>query len=256
VKSGYNVAVVTGASGGIGEAIAERFSTEKMKLVLIARRREKLKAIAKRLSKSSECHVIACDLTDKTSLQAELLNLPQDFKQVDVLVNNAGVALGLEPAQRASWQHWQSMIDINCTALAFITHMLLPGMVERNRGHIVNIGSIAGTYAYKGGNVYGATKAFVEHFSRNLKADLLGTAVRVTNIEPGMVAGSEFSLVRFEGNQERAAKVYEGVQPMTPESIAESVYWAVSLPAHVNICRIEVMPVCQAPGGLAIHRNV
>jgi 3-hydroxy acid dehydrogenase/malonic semialdehyde reductase len=256
VKSEYKVAVITGASSGIGEAIAERFSTEKMKLVLIARRREKLMAIAKRLSGSSECHVIACDLADKASLQTELQNLPQEFKQIDVLVNSAGLALGLEPAQRASWQDWQTMIDINCTALAFITHMLLPGMVERNRGHIVNIGSIAGTYAYKGGNVYGASKAFVEQFSGNLKVDLLGTAVRVTNIEPGMVSGTEFSLVRFAGNQERAVKVYEGAQPITPESIAECVYWTVSLPPHVNICRIEVMPICQAPGGLAIHRDV
>jgi len=255
VKNEYKVVLITGASSGIGEAIAERFSTENTKLVLIARRRDKLKSVATRLSKFSSCHIIACDLTDKTSLRTELVNLPPDFKNVDVLVNNAGLALGLEPAQRASWQDWQTMIDTNITALAFITHLLLPGMVERNRGHIVNIGSVAGTYAYPGGNVYAASKAFVEHFSRNLKSDLLGTAVRITNIEPGLVAGSEFSLVRFGGDKERAEQVYAGVQPLMPESIAESVFWAVSLPAHVNICSIEIMPVCQAPSRLAIHRH-
>jgi NADP-dependent 3-hydroxy acid dehydrogenase YdfG len=255
MENGYIVAVITGASVGIGEAIAERFSKDDIKLVLIARRREKLETISKRLSKHTECHILTCDLTDKASITAGLLNLPPDFKNVDVLVNNAGLALGLEPAQKASWQDWQTMIDTNITALAFMTHLLLPGMVERNRGHIVNIGSVAGTYAYAGGNVYSASKAFVEHFSRNLKADLLGTAVRVTNIEPGMVAGSEFSLIRFGGDQERSQQVYAGAQPLMPESIAESVFWAVSRPANVNITRIEVMPICQAPARLAIHRK-
>jgi 3-hydroxy acid dehydrogenase / malonic semialdehyde reductase len=256
MKNGYNVAFITGASSGIGEAIAERFAAEKKKLVLLARRRGKLESIAKRLSKHTDCHIIACDVTDKTSLKAEILNLPEDFRNVDVLVNNAGLALGLEPAQKASWEDWQTMIDTNCTALAFITYLMLPGMVERNRGHIVNIGSVAGSYAYMGGNVYAASKAFVEHFSRNLKADLLGTAVRITNIEPGMVGGSEFSLVRFGGDKERAQQIYAGTKPLTAESIAESVSWSVSMPAHVNICRIEIMPVCQAPSRLAIHRDV
>jgi len=255
VKNEYKVVLVTGASSGIGEAIAERFSTENAKLILLARRRDKLNTVATRLSKFSDCRIIACDLTDKTFLRTELMNLPPDFKNVDVLVNNAGLALGLEPAQRASWQEWQTMIDTNITALAFITHLLLPGMVERNRGHIVNIGSVAGTYAYSGGNVYAASKAFVEHFSRNLKSDLLGTGVRITNIEPGMVSGSEFSLIRFGGDKERAQNVYAGAQPLMPDSIAESVFWAVSQPTHVNICRIEIMPVCQAPSRLAIHRN-
>jgi 3-hydroxy acid dehydrogenase/malonic semialdehyde reductase len=255
METGYKVAVVTGASVGIGEATAERFAKANMKLVLVARRRERLETISQRLSKFTDCHILACDLTDKASITTGLQNLPPDFKNVDVLVNNAGLALGLEPAQKTSWQDWQTMIDTNITALAFMTHLLLPGMVERNRGHIINIGSVAGTYAYAGGNVYSASKAFVEHFSRNLKADLLGTAVRVTNIEPGMVAGSEFSLVRFGGNKERSEQVYAGAEPLMPESIADAVVWAVTRPANVNITRIEVMPICQAPSRLAIHRK-
>ena len=255
MKSGYQVVLVTGASSGIGEAVAERFAAEQNRLVLIARRRDKLDTLAKRLSKQTACHVVACDVTDHNRLQSEIESLPSEYRDVDVLVNNAGLALGLEPAQSVAWKNWQAMIDTNCTALAFITHMLLPGMVKRNRGHVVNIGSVAGSYPYRGGNVYAATKAFVEHFSKNLKADLLGTSVRVTNIEPGMTAGSEFSLVRFGGDKEKADQVYADTKPLTPESIAESVFWAVSLPAHVNICRIEIMPVCQAPSRLAIHRE-
>jgi len=255
MENGYKVAVVTGASVGIGEATAEQFAKNNMKLVLVARRREKLEAVSKRLSKFTNCHILALDVTDKAAVTMGVRNLPTDFKDVDVLVNNAGLALGLEPAQRTSWQDWQRMIDTNITALAFMTHLLLPGMVERNRGHIVNIGSVAGTYAYAGGNIYSASKAFVEHFSRNLKADLLGTAVRVTNIEPGMVAGSEFSLVRFAGDKERSEQVYEGVSAMKPDDIAEAIFFAVSRPSNVSVTRIEVMASCQAPSRLAIHRK-
>ncbi len=251
----YKVAVVTGASSGFGEAIAERFAREGLSLVLMARREDRLKRLAKKLGSRADCHIAACDLRDLETVRKALSGLPRKFSAADVLVNNAGLALGLEPAQRASWEEWQQMIDTNCKALAFLTHCLLPGMVERNRGHIVNIGSVAGSYAYLGGNVYGASKAFVEQFSRNLKADLLGTAVRITNIEPGMTSGSEFSLVRFQGDKERADSVYEGVEPLTPFNIAECVYWAVSQPANVNINRIEVMPVCQGPGRATIHRK-
>jgi len=255
MKQKYKVAVVTGASSGFGEAIAERFAREGLSLVLMARREEKLVRLAKKLSSRIPCHVAACDVRDACAVDKVLSALPRKFSAVDILVNNAGLALGLDPAHRASWENWQQMIDTNCRALAFMTHRLLPGMVERNRGHIVNIGSIAGSFPYFAGNVYGASKAFVEHFSCNLKADLLGTAVRVTNIEPGLAAGSEFSLVRFQGDREQADAVYRSAEPLMPPDIAECVAWAVSQPANVNICRIEVMPVCQAPAGFSIHRR-
>ncbi|WLQ11362.1 SDR family NAD(P)-dependent oxidoreductase [Hahella aquimaris] len=247
------VALVTGASVGLGEAIAERLAHEGYDLILLARRQDKLEALAARLQ--TNCHIIACDICDQQAVTAAIENLPPAFAAIDLLINNAGLALGLGPAQSASWEDWSRMIEVNCTGLAFMTHLLLPSMVERNAGHIINIGSIAGSYAYFGGNVYGATKAFVEQFSRNLKADLLGTALRVTNIEPGMVGGSEFSLVRFKGDEDKAKATYENADALTPENIADCVAWAATRPANVNINRIEVMPVCQAPERLAIHRN-
>jgi 3-hydroxy acid dehydrogenase/malonic semialdehyde reductase len=250
------VILVTGASTGIGKAIAERFAAGgHVRMILLARRHAKLHVLAEQLAATVECHTLACDLNDHPAVVAALAALPESFRAIDVLVNNAGLALGMQPAQRATWQDWQTMIATNCSALAHLTHQLLPGMVARNHGHIVNIGSIAGHHAYPGGNVYGATKAFVAQFSQNLRADLLGTAVRVTHIEPGMVAGSEFSLVRFAGDQARADSVYTGTTPLQPADIAEAVHWAISAPAHVNICSIEMMPVCQAPAGLAVHRQ-
>ncbi len=251
----YKVAVVTGASCGIGAAVARRLVQQGIKLILIARREDKLSQLAQELRVYAACHVIACDVCDHAKLQAALSVLPPEFSAVDILINNAGIPLGLEPAQNTLWQDWQQMIATNCTALAFITHLLLPSMVARNCGHIVNLSSIAGSYPYYGGNVYGATKAFVSQLSRNLKADLLGTAVRVTNIEPGMVGGTEFSQVRFKGDERSAENVYKGADPLLPESVAECVAWAIAQPAYVNINRIELMPVCQAPNGLAVHRN-
>lgn len=251
----YKVAFVTGASVGIGLEIARRFSRHGMSLVLLARRRERLEQLAGELSVNAPCHVIACDIRDQEQVGKEIDNLPEAFSQVDVLVNNAGLSLGLVPAQSADWPDWRQMIETNCTALTFVTHRLLPGMVSRNRGHIVNLGSVAGSYAYPGGNVYSATKAFAEHFSRSLKADLLGTAVRVTNIEPGMTGDTEFSLVRFHGNREEAGQVYKGADYLKPADIAEAVHWAVSQPPHVNINRMEIMPVCQATGPLAVYRK-
>ncbi|MGE5503874.1 MAG: SDR family NAD(P)-dependent oxidoreductase, partial [Actinomycetota bacterium] len=177
------------------------------------------------------------------------------FRDIDVLVNNAGLALGLEPAHQTDLDDWEAMVDTNVKGLMYVTRAVLPGMVARGRGHVVNIGSIAGTYPYPGGNAYGATKAAVAQFSLNLLADLVKTKVRVTNIEPGLCGGSEFSLVRFHGDAERAAKTYEGTEPLTSEDVAEAVFWACSAPAHVNINRIEMMPTCQAPAGLAVHRG-
>ena len=248
----YRIAVVTGASAGIGMAVARKLAKEKVKLVLVARREDQLTALAEELGKETECYPLPCDLRDSENLARLFTSLPDAFAAVDILVNNAGLALGLEPAHRASWEDWRGMMEVNCMAPAQLIHLLLPGMVARNRGHIVNIGSIAGSYPYAGGNVYGATKAFVKQFSLNLKADLLGTDVRVTNIEPGMVGGTEFSLVRFKGDAVKAAGVYENVDPLNADAVADAVVWAVSRPANVNINRIELMPVCQAPSRIAV----
>ena len=249
----YKVAVVTGASSGIGKSIAKSLAENNIRLILVARRQDKLEQLQRKLQTPS--HVIACDITDKNKIKAELNNLPAEFANIDILINCAGLALGLEDAQETDWQDWETMLNVNCMALSHITHTLLPGMVERDCGHIVNIGSTAGTYPSPGGNVYGATKAFVEQFSISLKADLLGTAVRTTHIAPAMVGESEFSQVRFKGDEEKAPKVYEGLKPLTPSDVAESVRWVLSQPAHVNINRMEMMPVCQAPSHLATWRN-
>jgi len=180
--------------------------------------------------------------------------LPVEYRDIDILLNNAGLALGLEPAYAADLDEWETMVDTNIKGLLYMTRLILPGMVARKKGHIINIGSIAGSWPYPGGNAYGATKAFVQQFSRNLRADLRGTGIRVTNIEPGL-AESEFSVVRFGGDHDKAAKVYEGTQPLTPADIAETVFWTASRPAHVNINSVEVMPVCQTWDNFAISRN-
>jgi 3-hydroxy acid dehydrogenase/malonic semialdehyde reductase len=180
--------------------------------------------------------------------------IPQEFQNIDILLNNAGLALGLGPAHETDLDEWEKMVDTNIKGLLYMTRQILPAMVARGAGHIINLGSIAGSWPYPGGNTYGATKAFVQQFSRNLRADLLGTGIRVTNIEPGL-AESEFSIVRFGGDAEKAAKVYEGTQPLTPVDIAEIIYWTASRPAHVNINSVEVMPVCQTWGNFAISRK-
>ena len=249
----YKTAMVTGASSGIGKAIAEVLAKHKVRLILVARRQDKLEQLKSQLQVPS--HNIACDITDKNKLKEKLGSLPAEFKNIDVLINCAGLALGLEAAQETEWQDWETMLNVNCLALSYITRLLLPGMVKRDRGHIVNIGSTAGTYPYPGSNVYGATKAFVEQLTINLKADLLGTALRVTNIAPAMVGESEFSLVRFKGDEEKAGKVYEGLKPLSPADVAESVLWVLMQPEHVNINRIEMMPANQAPSNLATWRE-
>jgi 3-hydroxy acid dehydrogenase / malonic semialdehyde reductase len=251
----YKIALVTGSSSGIGKAIAESLAKHGIRLILIARRNDKLELLKHELQSNTKCHVIACDVTDKKKIFQEITNLPVEFEKIDVLINCAGLALGLETAQETEWQDWETMLNVNCLALTYITHLLLPNMVERNFGHIINIGSTAGTYPYKGANVYGATKAFIEQFTLNLKADLLGTAVRVTNIEPAMVGDSEFSLVRFKGDKNKADEVYEGLKPLSPADISECAIWVLSQPAHVNINRIEIMPTSQAPSHLAVHKK-
>ncbi len=252
MENRYKTALVTGASSGIGRMTAKHLADQGYKLILVARREERLLALKEELGADISCHIIASDLRDTAAVRQAIETLPEGFRSIDVLINNAGLAAGTEPAQNAEWNDWEEMISTNCMGLSNITHVLLPGMVKRNCGHIVNIGSVAGIYAYRGGNVYGATKAFVEHFSRGLKADLLGTQVRVSNISPGMVGECEFSLVRYRGDTKKAEAVYNQVEPLDPSAIAECVVWCISRPAHINILNMEVMATCQAPGGLAV----
>jgi len=247
------VALVTGATAGFGEACAEAFVHAGMTVIAAGRRKERLDALAARLGKE-KIHPLLLDVQDRAAVEEVVGKLPPALAAIDVLVNNAGLALGLEPAHRASLDEWETMIATNCRGLVTVTRAVLPGMVERNRGHVVNVGSVAGTYPYPGGNVYGATKAFVHQFTLNLRADLLGTAVRATAIEPGM-AETEFSLVRFQGDAAKAAKVYDGVKPLSAQDVAQTILWAVSLPPHVNVNVVELMPVQQAFSPFAISRK-
>jgi 3-hydroxy acid dehydrogenase/malonic semialdehyde reductase len=245
--------LVTGATSGFGVAIARRYAAFGARLILCGRRSERLFALTEELP--SACHAVTLDVRDRFAIETAISSLPPDFADVDVLVNNAGLALGLDPADQACLDDWEIMIDTNVKGLMMMTRAILPGMVARDRGHIVNISSTAGTYPYLGGNAYGASKAAVTQFSLNLITDLVKTKVRVTNVEPGLCGGSEFSEVRFKGDCEAAARVYAGTTPLTAKDVAEAVIWATSLPPHVNINRIEMMPTCQAPGGLTIHRS-
>ncbi|HBA86554.1 MAG TPA: NAD(P)-dependent oxidoreductase [Geobacter sp.] len=245
--------VITGASSGFGAACAHAFAKLGWRLVLTARRGGILEELKQELSSLAPVHAMTLDVRDRAMVAAAFASLPAEFAEIDLLVNNAGLALGLEPAHQASLDDWDTMVDTNIKGVMYCTRAILPGMVQRNRGHVVNIGSIAGSWPYPGGNVYGASKAFVQQFSRNLRADLLGTAVRVTNIEPGM-AETEFSKVRFKGDDEKAHHVYTGTDPLLPEDIAEIVVWVASVPQRVNINSVEVMSVCQAWGPLAVHR--
>jgi 3-hydroxy acid dehydrogenase/malonic semialdehyde reductase len=247
--------LITGATSGFGKACARRFAEADWRLILTGRRKDRLSALQEELQGKTSVHSFELDVRHQESVMTGLMRLPEKFSEVDVLVNNAGLALGLEPAPEADLSDWNTMVDTNIKGLMYCTRAILPGMVERNQGHIVNIGSIAGDWPYPGGNAYGATKAFVKQFSRNLRADLSGTAIRVTNIEPGL-AETEFSVVRFKGDAEKASKVYEGTQPITAQDIADMIYWVVDLPSHININRLEVMPVCQTWGPFAIHRDI
>jgi 3-hydroxy acid dehydrogenase/malonic semialdehyde reductase len=247
------VALVTGASSGLGEAIARRYAATGVKVVAVARRQERLAAMVDEFGEDLIFSSVL-DVRDRVAIEHLVNNLPEGFAEIDVLVNNAGLALGLEPAQDAVLENWERMIDTNCTGLVYVTRAVLPGMVSRRRGHVVNMGSIAGTYPYPGGNVYGATKAFVHQLSLDLRADLHGTGVRVTCIEPGLIGGTEFSEVRFAGDAERAAALYAGTAPLTPEDIASAVEWATSQPEHVNVNVIELMPVSQSFAALPVDR--
>ncbi|WP_289116369.1 SDR family NAD(P)-dependent oxidoreductase [uncultured Psychrobacter sp.] len=245
--------LITGASAGFGKALAERLVANGHRVIGCARRIDKLNALAEILGENFL--PVVMDVSDTDSIPQIIADLPEDFKHIDVLVNNAGLALGTEPAHKASLDDWMQMVDTNVKGLMSLTHAVLPAMVERDSGYIINVGSIAGSWPYFGGNVYGATKAFVKQFSLNLRADLVGTQVRVTNIEPGVVAGTEFSNVRYHGDDDKAAKVYDGFKTMTGEDIGDILLWLIESPAHINVNRLEVMPVAQTYNGLTVAKK-
>ena len=245
--------LITGASAGFGEALARRLVAKGHRVIGCARRLDKLNALAQELG---ELFLpVVMDVSDTASIPQIIADLPADFSQIDVLVNNAGLALGTEPAHSASLDDWMRMTDTNIKGLMALTHAVLPAMVARDSGYIINVGSIAGSWPYFGGNVYGATKAFVKQFSLNLRADLVGTQVRVTNLEPGNVAGTEFSNVRYHGDDEKAAQVYDGFKTMTGDDIGDILLWLIESPAHINVNRLEVMPVAQTYNGLTIAKQ-
>ncbi|HET9080391.1 MAG TPA: SDR family NAD(P)-dependent oxidoreductase [Trebonia sp.] len=246
------VIFITGASSGFGAAVARRFAAGGARVVAAARRADRVSDLAAELG--SQILPLTLDVRDRPAVAAAIAALPEEFKAIDVLVNSAGLALGLNPAQEADLDDWDQMIDTNCKGLVYCTRAILPGMVARGRGHVINLGSVAGSYPYPGGNVYGGTKAFVHQFSLNLRSDLHGTGVRVTCVEPGM-ADTEFSLVRFGGDQGKADNVYTGMRPMTAEDIAESIHWAATMPQHVNVNTIELMATQQSFAPFQVARD-
>jgi 3-hydroxy acid dehydrogenase/malonic semialdehyde reductase len=250
---GPMIVLVTGATAGFGAAMAHVFVKNGHKVIAAGRRTERLQDLAAELGPN--LLPLTLDVSDKAAIHAAFDGLPEAWREIDVLVNNAGLALGVKSAQEASLEDWETMIATNCTGLVTVTRALLPGMVERGRGTIINLGSVAGHYPYPGGNVYGATKAFVEQFTLNLRADLVGTGVRATNLAPGLCGGTEFSNVRLKGDDAAAAKVYEGTQPLTADDIAQTAYWIATLPAHINVNLIELMPTCQGFSPFNIKRS-
>lgn len=244
---------ITGATAGFGRATAIKFARDGAKVIGTGRRKNRLEELKNELG--SNFLPLAFDVTRREEVERAIGSLKGEFEAVDVLVNNAGGAVGLDKAQTANVDDWDAMIDSNIKGLLYSTRALLPGMVERNRGHIINLGSVAAEWPYPGGNVYCGVKAFVHQFSMCLRADLLGTAVRVTDVQPGMAGGTEFSEVRFKGDEKRAKAVYEGTQPLTPEDIADAIHWVATRPPHVNINSIQMMPVSQAFGPLPVHRE-
>ena len=247
------IVLITGATSGFSISCAELFSRKGYKTILIGRRKERLLKLSKKLGVKKNLP-IQLDVRNKEEVFQTIDKLPNDFKKISILINNAGLAWGLEPAHKVDIKKWETMIDTNCKGLVYITRAVLPGLIKRNKGHIVNMGSVAGSYPYEGGNVYGGTKAFVKQFSLGLKSDLLGTKVKITNIEPGM-ANTEFSLVRFSGNKKAADNVYKNMTPLNGRDIAETIYWATSRPAHVNINRIELMPLQQGFNFFSVSRT-
>ncbi|QBK04230.1 SDR family NAD(P)-dependent oxidoreductase [Hylemonella gracilis] len=249
------VVFITGATSGFGRATARRFAQAGWSLVLSGRRTDRLEELKKELAGQAAVHIATLDVRDANAVAALVTGLPAAFRPVRCLVNNAGLALAPIPAQKAALQDWHTMIDTNITGLVNVTHALLPQLIETGAGaSIVNLGSVAGSWPYPGGHVYGASKAFVQQFSYNLRCDLLGTGVRVTDIAPGM-AETEFTLVRTGGDQAASDKLYRGTTPLTAEDIAEQIFYVATLPDHININRLEVMPTRQAWSAFAIDRD-
>jgi 3-hydroxy acid dehydrogenase/malonic semialdehyde reductase len=249
------IVFITGASSGIGKATAQKFAEIGADILICARRIDKVKSLAEELQKqfSVKTHAFQMDVRNQKKVESTLNELPAEWKDISVLVNNAGLSRGLDNIQDAKIDDWDEMIDTNVKGLLYVTRAILPGMIERNAGHIVNIGSVAGHWAYPKGNVYGGTKFAVNAISQGMKMDLLGTPIRVTSIDPGLVE-TEFSVVRFRGDSERAKKVYEGLSPLTPEDIAESIVWTATRPAHVNVNNIIIMATDQSAPTM-VHRK-
>jgi 3-hydroxy acid dehydrogenase/malonic semialdehyde reductase len=252
-----HIVLITGATAGFGEATARRFLANGHKVIAAGRRVDRLEALKASLpvDQQKDLFTLVLDVCDNTQVESLAAHLPEDFSQITILVNNAGLALGMDPAHKALISDWDRMMDTNVKGLVHMTHAILPGMVERKCGHVINIGSVAGLYAYAGSNVYGASKAFVKQFSMNLRADLIGTPLRVTCIEPGLSSGTEYSNVRFKGDAARVEKIYQGVEALSPDNLAEAIYWTATLPAHVNINALEIMPVQQSFAGTTVYRG-
>lgn len=247
------IVFITGASAGFGAEMARTFVSHGHRVILAARRADRIASLAGELGQSALA--VTLDVTSRASIDAALAGLAPEWRQIEVLINNAGLALNTAPAHEVPLEDWDTMIATNCQGLVTMTRKVLPDMVARGSGLVINIGSVAGHYPYPGGNVYGATKAFVEQFTLNLRADLAGTGVRATNIAPGLCGGTEFSNVRFKGDDAAAAKVYENTQPLTATDIAETAYWIATLPPHVNVNSIELMPTCQGFSPFNVKRT-
>ncbi|MGC1362355.1 MAG: SDR family oxidoreductase [Silvibacterium sp.] len=247
MKLNGSVVLITGASSGIGEACAFAFATEGARLLLAARRVERIEALRGKLTAAGAADVLALglDVRDRSAVEKTLGNLPEKWRAIDVLVNNAGLSRGLDKLYAGKVEDWEDMIDTNVKGLLYVTRAVVPGMVERGHGHVINLGSTAGEMTYPNGAVYCASKAAERAINDGLRQDVLGTAVRVTSVDPGMVE-TDFSRVRFHGDEERAAKVYQGLTPLTPEDVADAIVWAATRPAHVNIARVLMTPVDQA----------
>jgi len=246
------IVLITGASAGFGAEMARTFVSNGHRVILAARRTDRIAELATELGDAAL--PVTLDVTSRASIETALAGLPADWKGIDVLINNAGLALNTVPAHEVPLEDWETMIATNCKGLVTMTRLVLPDMVARGSGLVINIGSTAGHYPYPGGNVYGATKAFVEQFTLNLRADLVGTGVRATNLAPGLSGGTEFSNVRFKGDDSAAAKVYEGTTPLSAKDIADTAYWIATLPPHVNVNSIELMPTCQGFSPFTIKR--
>lgn len=247
------IVFITGATAGFGRAAAQRFTKDGAKVVGTGRRKQRLDELQRELG--SGFLPLAFDVSKRQEVESAIASLPKEFAEVAVLVNNAGGAIGLDPAQDADLDDWDKMVDTNVKGLMYCTRLLLPGMVARKRGHVINIGSTAAEWPYPGGNVYGGVKAFVHQFSLNLRADLAGTQVRVTDVQPGLAGGTEFSQVRFKGDEKKAQAVYEGTQALTAEDIADAIHWVATRPAHVNVNTIQIMPTSQSFAPLAVKRE-